>query len=186
MLVSVLGRDEAHLVGLDRSVPTSSIDAARSQKRKCDFRDRAEATLQPLTGGTDHLAPGVERARLLARRVAGCMPQRVDAAIEELIARGTSISVRDLAEIARQQPPGLATAGGTTPKYAAGAAAPLPGAQGGAARADVHPPLAPPVSATDEVRLLGDLGHELFQVALLRACQRPLPQGQLDRLRARL
>ena len=65
----VFARDEAHLDGLTRGLPTSDIDVARLQKHKCGLRDRAAAALQPLAEGAVHLARDVKRARLLVRHV---------------------------------------------------------------------------------------------------------------------
>ena len=109
-LVSVLARDKAHLGVLDLIAPTPDIDSSMYQKHKYELRDRTEDTLQLLATSTVCLAPDVERARLLARHVAGRMQQRLEAAIDGFLVRGTFVFVHDLTEIARQWPPELGPA----------------------------------------------------------------------------
>lgn len=158
-------RDEAHVDGLIRKVPTSCTDIAGLQKHKYGLRYPAEAALEPLAAGTVHLTREVARARFLARHAVWRKRQQVKAAIDEQIARGASVLVRDLTELARQQTPRLAP---TPPLGAVGTAASPPDAQGGETPPGASQTFAPPVSATDEVRLLHDLGHELLLVDLLR------------------
>ena len=148
----MLARDQAHHDRLDRGVTTSSLDIARSQKRKCELRDRAEAALQPLAGCTADLARNAARARLQARHVVSRAEQRAEAALDEHLARDASVLVCNLANPAGQKPPWQA------PTPPAGASQTL----------------APPVSATGEAHLLQDPGQNLLLVELLREGGQPL------------
>ena len=146
-LVAVLARDVAYLDGLNRELPTPGIDFARPQKHKYGLCDLVKAILKPLAAkNTAHLARDAARARSLARHVVWREQQLFEAAIGGHIARGVSVLIRDLENLAGQQPPRPAPG---LPGGAAGAVASPPQTQGGATPAGAsHLPRRPSAPRT--------------------------------------